>query len=113
MINVQEQQELIKFSREDGKRLYTVSEWIYRTIIVINKISACVGAIISIIVIIKGISNINYGGGYFLLLGLLTAFSTFIFCFGLYILAVLVTHITKILVHILFSNVAIMEGVSK
>jgi Na+/melibiose symporter-like transporter len=100
MITSQERDELVRFGREDGRRFYQVVQGIYRFLIIANWVTASFGALFAVILLFQR----EFFGAVVLLVS--TAFS----CAALYIIAVLVTHGAKVLVHILFSNLAIMEA---
>jgi len=104
MITTQEREELVRNAREDGKRLYQVVQSIYKFLITVNWIMGIIGGFSGLYIIAE---RYGYGG----LFGGITCWVfTAIYCAGTYVFAVLVTHGAKVLVHILFSNLAIMES---
>lgn len=107
MIAQQERDELVRKAREDGKRLFRVVEGIYRYLIILNWVMATIGALIGLGYILKGIFQWEL---YMMIPGILVLIMTLIYCSSLYVFAVLITHGAKVLVHILFSNLAIMES---
>jgi len=86
-------------TRSDGGRLFGVSEFIYNLCMILVWIAAIIGGIISLVVMI----NVHF------LAGLGVALLTAIFCFLNYIVAVLTTHVAKVLVHTSYSNIGILE----
>jgi len=108
MITVEEKSELARLSREDGKRFYGVVEGLYKFLIAVNWVTGVVGALVGIGLIISGM-----GGNFtteMVVLGVVIFVVTGFVCAANYAVAVLTTHGAKILVHILFSNLAIMEA---
>jgi len=103
MITLEEKSELAQLSRADGKRFYRVVEGLYRYLIVMNWVTGIIGGLVAIIAMMSG-------GIYGLLAGLIVLAVTGFVCAGNYVFAVLTTHGAKVLVHILFSNLAIMEA---
>jgi len=104
MITTQEREELVRNAREDGKRLFQVVEGIYKFLIAVVKVVGAIGGIFGLYLM----SQSGFGGGLFV--GLMCWLMTAIYCVGTYVFAVLTTHGAKVLVHILFSNLAIMES---
>jgi uncharacterized paraquat-inducible protein A len=90
-------------TREDGKRLFRVSEFIYKFSIFVVWVIGILGTIISLFLMLK----ISFWLGFGILL-----FAALI-CFASYITAVLTTHIAKVMVHTSFSSIAILEHFSK
>jgi hypothetical protein len=90
-------------SREDGKRLFGVCDFIYKLAMVGVWLIGIVGALASVSLIIK--DSLWPGIG--------LAIIVFIICFANYMLAVLTTHVAKVLVHTSFANIAILEHLTK
>lgn len=90
--------EIFAKGQADGVRLFRVSEIIYKVLVVFNWIFAIAGGILSVVIF----GSTSAVGGVVMLLVTITV------CAILYAVAVLSTHIAKVLVHILFSNLAIM-----
>ena len=86
-------------TRSDGGRLFGVSEFIYNLCMILVWITAIIGGIISLVVMI----NVHF------LAGLGVALITAVVCFINYIIAVLTTHVAKVLVHTSYSNIGILE----
>lgn len=86
-------------TREDGKRLFGVSELIYKIAIIGISLIGIVGWIAALF----AMQEVGFWFGFSI------AFFTFLVCFISYIIAVLTTHVAKVLVHTSFSNVAILE----
>lgn len=107
MITPQERDELGRKAREDGKRLFRVVESIYRYLIALNWVMAAIGTLIGVVFILKGVFQWEFSS---MIPGILVLIMTMIYCSSLYVFAVLITHGAKVLVHILFSNLAIMES---
>lgn len=107
MITSQERDELGRKAREDGKRLFRVVEGIYRYLIALNWVMAALGTLIGVVFILKGIFQWELSS---MIPGIFVLIMTLIYCSSLYVFAVLITHGAKVLVHILFSNLAIMES---
>jgi len=101
-MNQQEIIELSQKAREDGARLFTVCESIYKTLMLCMWGTAIIG----------GIAAISAMSVHFLLgvgVGLFVA----ALCFIQYVIAVLVTHTAKVLVHTSFATVGVLEQVSQ
>ena len=109
MITQDERQEIIKKGQEDGKRLFRVAEAIYKGLIILNWIGGLVG-LVAAIIIFSNASSAYTPTGTMVLMGFGILAGTAIVCIVNYIFAVLMTHGAKVLVHLLFSNLAIMEG---
>ncbi len=110
MITPQECDELVRKGREDGKRLFQVVEGMYKFLITMNWVIGIVGGLIGLGLLVKGLSSDFLGSGAEVLAGIACLGLTALYCVGLYAAAVLMTHGAKVLVHILFSNLAIMES---
>ncbi len=95
-------EELSQQSRIDGRRLFGVSEFIYKLSIVANWIIGIIGGISSIGLILQG----DYG----ILAGLLIAIVVTFICVLNYIFSVLTTHIAKVMVHTSLACVALVEN---
>jgi len=108
MITIEEKAELAKLSREDGKRFYGVVEGMYRFMIIVNWVTAVTGGLLGLGLVMKGMGE-RYGGTGTVATGVVVLVVTAFACAANYSVAVLTTHGAKILVHILFSNLAIME----
>lgn len=91
--------ELTSKSREDGARLYSVSDAVYKVLLGITGFVALVGVFATIAAFV----NINAGAGFAVLI-----FSV-VTCGSLYAGAIFSTHVSKVLVHLLFSNLAILS----
>jgi hypothetical protein len=108
MITMEEKDEVAKLAREDGKRFYGVVEGMYRFMIMANWVTAAAGGLLGLGCLIKGMSD-EYGGTGTMVAGVVVLVVTAFACATNYAVAVLTTHGAKVLVHILFSNLAIME----
>lgn len=93
--------ELSNQARIDGRRLFGVSEFLYKFAIVVNWIIAIIG----ICSVIGLISQGGFGFGVAILVAVVTTF----ICVLNYMLAVLSTHIAKVLVHTSLACVALVE----
>jgi len=102
-MNTNEIKSLSEQTRNDGARLFGVSEFIYTCAIIFGWIMGIIGGILSLVIIFQ--ANFLAGMG----IALLTA----IFCFINYIIAVLTTHVAKVLVHTSYSNIGILELLNK
>ena len=91
--------ELLTKGRQDGVILYKVADAVYRVSVVFNWIVAIIG--ISLAVVMGGSVGISAAVGVALL--------TLIICAAGYACAVLGSHGAKVLVHLLFSNLAILD----
>jgi predicted branched-subunit amino acid permease len=107
MITSQERDELARKAREDGKRLFRVVEGIYKYLIAMNWVVAAIGTLIGAVYILKGVFQWELS---MMIPGIFIVVMTGLYCSSLYVFAVLITHGAKVLVHILFSNLAIMES---
>lgn len=99
-MNSNEIAELSKMSREDGKRLFEVSDIIYQICIFLTCLFGLVGLCVSIAV---ATHYNNVGAGFLIFSGAL------FLCFLCYMIGVLATHSGKVAVHNLFANLAIIE----
>lgn len=97
-MNKQDLSSLSQKTREDGKRLFGVCEFLYKAAIVIIWIIAAIGFIASLSTFSSSIT---------LSLGILLI--TAAFCFVNYMLAVLSTHVAKVLVHNSFASLGLLE----
>ena len=102
MITIEEKSELAQLARQDGKRLFGVVEGIYKYLIIWNWVMGIAGGLV-------GFVSFNMGRIGFLT-GIVVWLATASACAANYVFAVLATHGAKVLVHILFSNLAIMEA---
>lgn len=91
--------ELIEKSRSDGAQLYSVADSLHKLAIFLIGVFAILGVILAFGVMIN--------------VGFLAGLAAFIFvgfvCFVLYAADILATNGLKVLVHILFSNLALMQ----
>lgn len=87
---------------KDANRLYSVSEFIYNTLIFLNWITGISGAIFSLIIFIIA-ANKSYGSREFVMLGFIVLIGTAILSAINYAIAVLSTHIAKVLSNISIS----------
>lgn len=104
-------------SREDGKRLYLVATTIYKIWILMIRIVGVLGALTAMGMLFNampsnrpnmfGQNEFNYMMG---LTSLSVAVVTAIFCALNYVAAVLITHGSKVLVHVLYTNLAVLES---
>ena len=102
-MNTTEIKTLSEKTRIDGGRLFGVSELIYTCAIIFGWIMGIIGGILSLVIIFQ----VNF------LAGMGIALLTAIFCFINYIIAVLTTHVAKVLVHTSYSNIGILELLNK
>jgi cation transport ATPase len=95
--------EVISKGQVDGEMLFRVADAFYKIVILINLLIGILGIILTFV----------YGSkvGFGLALG--TFLMTLLTCAIVYTAAVFVSHGAKVLVHILFSNLAILERGSK
>lgn len=105
MITQEDRKEIIRKGQEDGGRLLTVVDMIYKISIIFNWILAIAGGVATIGCFIAA-SNM---GTTLIGLGVGILICTLLICLTYYVAAVLATHGAKVLVHLLFSNLAIME----
>jgi len=107
VITQEERLEIVKKGQEDGARLFRVSETIYKGLIILNWICGIVGTLFGFGFFIA--SSHSYGtDGSMVAMGFGILIATAIGCVVNYVLAVLTTHGAKVLVHILFANLAIL-----
>ena len=90
-------------TRSDGKRLFGVCEFIYTIAIIGIWFVGIVGGIGAIFAIKE--MGIWFGIG----IGLVVL----VICFVNYVIAVLTTHIAKVMVHTSFASIAILEHLNK
>lgn len=102
MITIEEKSELAQLARQDGKRLFGVVEGIYKYLIVWTWVMGIAGGLVGFVSFSMGRSG--------LIAGIVVWLATASACAVNYVFAVLATHGAKVLVHILFSNLAIMEA---
>jgi membrane-bound ClpP family serine protease len=91
--------ELVTKSRTDGARLYQVSDWLYKLLVVLTALVGLLGLVLSFVA--------AGSGGPVALVGGLVA--TCIVVLLLYSAAVLSTHLSKVLVHLLFVSLANLD----
>lgn len=107
MLTDDEKFELITKGREDGARLFTVATSVYKFLIVMNWLAGIGGGLYGFVELLtanesmKTIESMKIAG---LAIWVLTA----LICLVNYSVAVLSTHVAKVLVHLLFANLAIM-----
>ena len=89
-------------AREDGKRLFSVCDFLYKSAIFVVWIIALIGGVISL-----------YSFTVSVYLGLGVALITVAICFINYMVAVLTTHVAKVLVHTSFATVGLLELISE
>lgn len=104
MINNDERAEIVTKGQADGARLYRVAESIYRGLIILNWIIGVGGAIFSAFALLSAIKT----GGVGVAVCLGTALVTVVVCYFNYAVAVMATHVAKVMVHILFANLAVL-----
>lgn len=92
--------EVISKGQQDGAKLYRVADWLYKIFIIFNWIFGILGAILVVVAI-----NTKGSEG----LALVVLFGTVIICFAGYVTAVMGSNTLKVLVDILFSNLAILD----
>ena len=97
--------ELSQQTRVDGKRLFGVAEAIYKFAISINWFIGIVGGIASVVTMGNGGAGIGFG--------FVIAIITLSICTFNYMIAVLSTHIAKVLVHISFASIGTLDALSK
>ena len=102
MLTKEEASELIEKSREDGLKLHDVANYIYNISMIANFIIGIGGFVLFIATL-----DTNKSLAFLILLG------TAIGCFTYYITTIIITHLLKVLVHLLFSNIALLAGVEK
>jgi hypothetical protein len=102
-MNLEDIKSLSERTRDDGKRLFGVCEFIYKIAMIGVWFIGIVGGVTALIAMVKASFWIGFVIGIFV----------FIVCFVNYIIAVLTTHVAKVLVHTSFSNVAILEHLTK
>lgn len=96
--------ELSHQCRIDGKRLFSVSEMLYKSAIVLNWIIAILG------IITFGFSLIE--GGFGVGIGIAILIAVALVCTSIYIVAVLSTHVAKVMVHSSFATMGVLENMS-
>lgn len=94
--------ELSTQARIDGKKLYKVSEFLFNLAIIFNWIIGLIGAALAVAML----GSEEYG--LLRALGIIIIFASI--CIINYMLAVLSTHVAKVMVHISFASVALMEN---
>lgn len=101
--------EIIARGREDGAKLFKVATGIYRILIFFNWIVGVAGVLVSLAIFSQASGN-SISGGSFAAMGFATLVGTAVVCLINYAFAVLSTHGAKVLVHILFANLALLPG---
>ncbi len=109
MITTEEKKEIILKGQSDGARLFRVAQTIYTALIVLNWIIAIGGVITSIVLFAAAADAGSYGRGAALALAFGALLGTVITCVINYAIAVLTTHSAKVLVHLLFSSLALLS----
>ena len=99
MANQDEINEIVRKGKNDGVKLINVSATIYTVLIVFNWILGVGGGIGSFVLMSKE----GFGPGIALGIGVV------VICSIIYAGAVLSTHVAKVLVHLLFANLANLE----
>ena len=97
-MNLEDLASLSKKSREDGKRLFGVCDLIYKIAIVGIWFFGIIGGIAAIYMM-KTLPMVGFGIAMFVAA----------VCFLNYVIAVLMTHVAKVLVHTSFANLGILE----
>jgi len=91
--------EIFKKSQEDGSKLYS-------TVDSLHKFSQIIIGLIGLIGVVAGfalMSNVTF------LAGLIVIFLTIALCLFMYLVQIVLSNSMKVLVHILFSNLAILK----
>ena len=101
MLTDDEKLELITKGREDGVRLFTVATSVYKFLIVMNWLAGIGGGLYGFVELLTANESMKIAC---LPIWVLTA----LICLVNYSVAVLSTHVAKVLVHLLFANLAIM-----
>lgn len=91
--------EIVSKGKSDGVRLINVSTTVFKVLIAFNWVVAIGGGIGAIAAMGKG----GFIGGLFVAVGVA------VLCSIIYASAVLSTHFAKVLVHLLFANLAMLE----
>lgn len=94
--------ELVKKGKADGQKLYAVSEFLYKFSIILNWFF-----------VIAGLLYATFGGVNSPIGFLLIAVIVGLLCAVNYAASVLTTHVVKVLVHLLFSNLILVAGSDK
>jgi len=102
-MNFEDIKSLSEKTREDGKRLFGVCEFIYKMAMIGVWIIGIFGTITALI----AMSKVN------LWMGLGIEIFVLIICFINYIIAVLTTHVAKVMVHTSFASVGILEHITE
>lgn len=108
MITLDERQEVVKLGQADGTRLFRVSEVVYKVLIILNWITGTLGVVFALAIFATA-SNSFLGSTSEVLLGFVVLVVTAFVCVVNYAFAVLTTHVAKVLVHLLFCNLVILE----
>lgn len=99
MANQVEINEIVSKGKSDGVKLINVSATIYTVLIVFNWILGVGGGIGALVLMSKE----GFGSGVALGIGVV------VICSIMYAGAVLSTHVAKVLVHLLFANLAMLD----
>ena len=94
---------LSKKARSDGERLFGVCEFLYNIALIFIVLILIVG-------ITSGLYMLSKGNDW---LGIAILTLTFFLCFINYIIAVLTTHVGKVLVHTSFASLGVLEHLAK
>lgn len=97
-MNLEDLKSLSEKTREDGKRLFGVCQFIYNAAMLVVWGVGVLGVIGGLVTM----SSSVWGG-----IGILAL--TFSFCFFNYVIAVLTTHVAKVMVHTSFASLGILE----
>jgi hypothetical protein len=100
-----ELRELVNQSRLDGRRLFGVSEFLYKAAIYTNWVIGIIGGIMGLWAITRG-EGVTF-------VGIIIVIVTAAICLFNYMVAVLSTHIAKVLVHTSFASVGTLEYLNK
>lgn len=101
-MNLEELASLSKKSREDGKRLFVVCDLIYKIAMLSILFFAIIGGVAAI-----------YMFKTFPTVGVVICLVVAAVCFVNYMIAVLMTHVAKVLVHTSFASVGVLEHLSE
>jgi hypothetical protein len=95
--------ELIAKGRADGAKLYSVVDALHKLVMFLIAVVAIIGLIAGFGLM----SNVGFAAGLAVLVFVL------ILCFLLYAADIVITNSSKVLFHILFSNLVLVEGAKK
>jgi hypothetical protein len=102
-MNFEDIKSLSEKTREDGRRLFGVCEFIYKISLILIWFIGIAGGISALTAMFKANFWVGFGIAVFV----------FLICFFYYIVTVLFTHIAKVMVHTSFTSVAILEHLTK